>query len=507
MKTLTVHYNGTTRTVPAREGESILSALQSAGMTAPDAPCGGNGTCKKCLVHVEGLGEVLACKTPVTGDQIVTIPQQNAGAVVAREGARIAYEITPRSGLGAAVDIGTTTVVAHLYDLQTGEHLGTRSGMNCQRPFGADVISRIQYTTDHPDGLERLSAAIRGQVAGYCADLCAAAGRAVEEVKAVTIAANTVMEHIYAGLSPATIAAAPFTPLSLFGDEYDGEAVGLHEGCVIYLAPAEAGYVGGDITAGILASGAHKADRPVLFLDIGTNGEMALGSAKDGFVCCATAAGPAFEGAVISQGMAACDGAISAVEWDGGNLNLTVLGGGQAVGICGSGLVDALAVLLELGAVDETGRLLPPDEAPDGALPYLVEDEDEQVSFRLTDTVAITEGDVRQLQLAKAAIAAGIQTLLHDAGLTEDGVDKLYLAGGFGNYIRKESAAAIGLLPPSMVERIFCVGNTAGQGAAAVLLSDSAREELDALPGQCRYLELSGHKKFNDFYIECMMFE
>lgn len=507
MSNLTVIYNGTTRTIPAREGESILSALHSAGIAAPDAPCGGNGTCKKCLVHVEGLGEVLSCKTPVTVDMTVTIPRQNKGAVVAQEGAKVSFPLTPRTGLGVAVDIGTTTVVAHLYDLHTGEHLGTRSGMNCQRPFGADVISRIQHTIDQPDGLEQLSRAIRGQLAGYLSDLCAAAKRPVEEVKAVTIAANTVMEHIYAGLSPASIAVAPFTPLSLFGDERDGAGVGLPAGCAVYLAPAEAGYVGGDITAGILASGASKAQRPVLFLDIGTNGEMALGSAADGFVCCATAAGPAFEGAVISQGMAACDGAISAVEWDGANLNLTVLGGGEAVGICGSGLVDALAVMLDMGAVDETGRLLPPDEAPDEALPYLMEDEEEQVSFRLTDTVAITEGDVRQLQLAKAAIAAGIQTLLSEAGLNEDDVDTLYLAGGFGNYIRKESAAAIGLLPPSMVERIVSVGNTAGQGAAAVLLSDTARKELDELPQNCRYLELSGHKGFNDFYIECMMFE
>ena len=507
MSILTVHYNGTCRTVPATEGESILSALQRAGISAPDAPCGGNGTCKKCLVHVDGLGEVLSCQTIVTADLTVTIPEQNTGAVVAHEGTKITFEPTPRPGLGVAVDIGTTTVVAHLYDLQSGAHLGTRSGMNCQRPFGADVISRIQHTVDHPDGLEQLKQAIRGQIAGYISDLCAAANRAVEEVTAVTIAANTVMEHIYAGLSPATIAVAPFTPLSLFGDVYDGADMGLHEGCTVYLAPAEAGYVGGDITAGMLACGASKAERPVLFLDIGTNGEMALGSAKDGFVCCATAAGPAFEGAVISQGMAACDGAISAVEWDGSELKLTVLGGSQAVGICGSGLVDALAVMLDMGAVDETGRLLPPDEAEDAALPYLTEDEDENVCFQLTDTVAITAADVRQLQLAKAAIAAGIQTLLDDAGLAEDDIDTLYLAGGFGNYIRKESAAAIGLLPSDLLERIVSVGNTAGQGAAAVLLSAQARQELDALPDHCRYLELSGHKKFNDFYIECMLFE
>ena len=507
MSILTVHHNGTAATVSAVEGESILSALQKAGVAAPDAPCGGNGTCKKCLVQVEGLGEVPACRTLVCGDMTVTVPRHNTGAVVTREGAGIAFPVTPRAGLGLAVDIGTTTVVAHLYDLQTGERLATRSGMNCQRPYGADVISRIGYTMEHSDGLERLSKAIREQIAGYLTDLCAAADRRPDEVKWAVIAANTVMEHLYAGLDPASIAAAPFTPLSLFGDQRRGDEVGLAESCTVYLAPAMAGYVGGDITAGLLVCGAAKAEKPVLFLDIGTNGEMALGSAADGFLCCATAAGPAFEGAAISQGMAACDGAVSAVEWDGSGLNLTVLGGGEAAGICGSGLVDALAVMLELGAVDETGRLLPPDEAPDKALPYLEEDEEEQVSFRLTDSVAVTAADVRQLQLAKAAIAAGIQTLLAEAGLTEDDVDTLYLAGGFGNYIRKERAAAIGLLPASMVERIVSVGNAAGQGAAAALRSEQARDELDALPRICRYLELSGHKKFNEFYIECMMFE
>ena len=507
MSTLTVLYNASTHTIPAQEGQSILTALQTAGLAATDSPCGGNGTCQKCRVNAEGLGEVLACQTPVTGDMTVTIPRPNAGAVVADGGFARPFPHTPRPGLGLAVDIGTTTVVAHLYDLTSGALLGTRSGMNCQRPSGADVISRIRYTLDHSDGLDRLSVAIRGQVAGYLDDLCAAAGRSENEVTSVTIAANTVMEHIYAGLSPASIAVAPFTPASLFGAEYDGADLGLPKDCTVYLTPALAGYVGGDITAGLLASGASKAERPVLFLDIGTNGEIALGSAEEGFVCCAAAAGPAFEGGAISQGMTACDGAISAVEWDGNKLTLTVLGGGEAAGICGSGLVDALAVMLAIGAVDETGRLLPPDEAPEVALPYLTEDEDGRVSFRLTDTVAVTEADVRQLQLAKAALVAGIQTLLDETGRSEDDIAALYLAGGFGNYIRKQSAAAIGLLPPSMTERILCAGNTAGQGAAAVLLSEPARRELDALPQNCRYLELSGHKKFNDFYIECMMFE
>lgn len=505
MAVLTVIHNATEQTIHAPVGCTILAALQASGITAPEAPCGGNGTCKKCLVRVDGR-EVLACQTDVTGDCTVIIPVQTDGAVIASSGAAAEFPLSPVEGVGAAVDIGTTTVVTHLYDLKTGTLLDTRSGVNRQRTFGADVISRIQYANESESGLGRMEDAIHSQLRGFLEELCTESGHCLEELICVTIAANTVMEHIFAGLSPTSIAVAPFTPLSLFGTWEKGNKLGLPDHTKVYLAPAVAGYVGGDITAGILASGAYKSEQPVLFLDIGTNGEMVLGNVKNGFICCATAAGPAFEGAAISQGMSATHGAISAVEWVDDKLKLNVLGNGKAIGICGSGLVDALAVMLELGAVDETGRLLPPDETSKTALPYVAENS-VGVVFRLTDEVCITEGDIRQLQLAKAAIAAGIATMLDEADLSEDDVAHLYLAGGFGNYIRKESAAAIGLLPASMLERIIPVGNTAGQGAAAVLLSQNAHDILDTLAQQLRYIELSGHKKFNDSYIEHMLFE
>ena len=507
MAGIRLFWRGKVEHIPAQEGESILSALRRAGVTAPESPCGGNGTCKKCLVEVDGLGQVLACRTPVTGECTVRLPQEDGGAVVAEEGRSAQFPLTPGEGLGAAVDIGTTTVVVHLYDLATGARLGTRSGVNSQRAFGHDVITRIQYATGTPDGLAQLTGAIRAQLGEYLEQLCREAGRGLEQLRAVTVAANTVMEHLYTGLSPATIAVAPFTPLSLFGQWLPGPECGLPAGARVYLCPAVAGYVGGDITAGILSSGAYTARQPTLFLDIGTNGEMALGDGTGEFLCCATAAGPAFEGAVISQGMAAADGAISKVELENGQVRCHVLGGGPAQGICGSGLVDALAVMLRLGAVDETGRLLPPEEAPDEALPFLEEDGEGGVRFLLAPGVAVTEEDVRQLQLAKAAIAAGIATLLEQAGLEAEGLGAMYLAGGFGNYIRPESAAAIGLFPAVLLQKLLPVGNSAGAGAAAVLLSRQAMEQLDGLPRHCRYIELSGHKSFNSHYIECMMFE
>lgn len=521
MRTITYLEENQTVSVPAQPGQTILAALQAAGITSLDAPCGGNGTCGKCLVRVtgsveppsadevgklpEGAGLRLACRCIVAGDCTVSPADARSGAVVASEGQALSFPLSPKEGLGAAVDIGTTTVVLYLYDRSNGRRLALRSGQNRQRAFGADVISRVNHANTHPDGLSQMTAAIREQLSGYLAEACAEAGRPVSDVREIAVAGNTIMEHIFAGLSPSSIAVAPFTPLSLFGDEAAGADCGLTG--QVYRFPCVAGYVGGDITAGLLATGAYRSERPVLFLDIGTNGEMGIGS-RDGFLTCATAAGPAFEGAEITCGMSGTDGAVSRVWLEDGQLRYDVLGGGQPKGICGSGLVDALAVLLELGAVDETGRLLPPDEAEEAVLPWL-EETDDDVRFYLdkSRTVYLTNGDVRKLQLAKAAVAAGIQTLLTKTGLTENEISALYLAGGFGNYIDQNSAAAIGLLPPSLLGRIVPAGNSAGMGAVAWLLSEEAREALDAFLPRCSYLELSGCPEFNEAYIECMMFE
>lgn len=275
----------------------------------------------------------------------------------------------------------------------------------------------------------------------------------------------------------------------------------------VYLAPAVAGYVGGDITAGLYASGAWLAERAVLFLDIGTNGEMALGT-KDGFTTCATAAGPAFEGAEISRGMSGVAGAVDRVWLDGGAPRFSVIGGGAPAGICGSGLVDALAVLLRMGAVDGTGRLLPPDEAPAGLEEWLEEDA-RGVTFWLdrTHDIGVTEADVRKLQLAKAAIAAGIRTLLEHTQQTMQAVSVLYLAGGFGSRIDKENArchrpsasGAGGTDPLRGQQRQRRRG-----GRASV---PQARDELTAIRDKCRYLELSTEAAFTRHYVDCMLFE
>lgn len=479
-------------------GETVFQALRRAGLSGPHAVCGGKGICKKCLVEVEGVGQVLSCRTLARDEDTVILPEEQSGAVIASEGCPLNFPLTAGEGLGIAADIGTTTVAVQLYDLTDGALLGTCCGVNAQCPYGADVIARIRFTDEKESGLHLLSEIISKQLSEYVDVLCRKAGRNRDQVRKTVIAANTVISHLYAELSPSAIAAAPYTPMSLFGVWERDHRMGTDT----YIAPAVAGYVGGDITAGMVACGMDRTDRTVLYLDLGTNGEIALTDGRGGFLCCAAAAGPAFEGGCISQGMAACDGAISEVTLIDGVLNIQVLGGGSAKGICGSGLVDALAVMLELGAVDETGRLLTEHEAPERARPYLKAE-----GFRLAPEVYVTGADVRQLQLAKAAVAAGIATVLEEAGLKEENVDSLYLAGGFGNYIRKESAVGIGLLPQSMLERIVPVGNSAGQGAAAVLLSQQARDTIEGLPARCHYIELSGHKGFNQHFIEQMIFE
>ena len=514
---ITVRQGGGSFEISGSPGRSILECLRDAGFNGIHAPCGGRGTCRQCRVTAEGRlrsvdsgeivevhgGELLACRYAAAGDCTVTVPEQAAISVETRG----AGDIAPCGhGLGAAVDIGTTTVAVYLYDLESGRRLAVAGGRNAQRPFGADVISRIDFCSQ-PGGLEKLSAAIRSQIDGFIADCCRRCGRDTSEVRRVSIAGNTVMEHIFDLLSPVSIGVAPFRTLSLFGDVRPAAGVlaSAAPDAEIYLCPALAGYVGGDITAGLLASGASSSDGECLFIDIGTNGEMGLGSAA-GFVCCATAAGPAFEGAEIECGMDGSAGAVSAVRLEDGEVRFDVIGAGEAKGVCGSGLIDALCVMLRCGAVQENGRMCRPDEAPEAVAHMLRPGPDGQMRFHLTDRVFISAADVRQIQMAKSAIRAGIETLMAKRGVSYSDIDRVIIAGGFGAYMNVRSACAIGLLPPALMAKTAHAGNTAGAGAA-LALTGPARDELSKLAGRCEYLELSGSGDFMEKYIECMAFD
>ena len=486
-------------------GETLLEHVTAAGLSI-DAPCGGAGRCGKCLVRLSPDGEqVLACQTLIESDIEVYLPEETDMKIAANaeSGVQKSEHSVP---LGVAFDIGTTTVVAHLMEIETSSRIATASGVNAQRSYGADVISRIKYCA--ANGHETLTQVIRKQLASLINQVINDTGTNMQDIKYIAIAGNTIMEHLAAGYSPVSMGVIPFTPLSLFGEELPvWENLPAGDLTKVYFTPAVKAFVGGDITAGMFAAKLEETNGPVIYLDIGTNGELAL-KHGDKYYCCATAAGPAFEGAEITMGMAAIKGAINYVKWDNG-LELSVIGNGEPHGLCGSGLIDILAVLLETGAVDDTGRLLDADEIDHDISQNIGEKDGENV-FWLTkgnNGVYVAASDIRKMQLAKAAIAAGIVTLLKHSDIAVDQVKELILAGGFGSFMDINSAAGIGLFPKHFLPIAKALGNTAGEGAALALCSKSAREKLEDIRNRCEYIELSTDPVFNEQFIEQMMFD
>ena len=449
-----------------------------------------------------GWGKLVSSIQVQQGAKITPVPFE-AGETLLSALRRAGYSIPAAcggKGLGAAVDLGTTTVALRLFDRADGKLLAQAQDWNAQAPYGADVISRIQHTMEAFDGLGELSRCIRAQTETLLGQTLSAAGRKTDEVKELIIAGNTVMQHLFDGREVASIARAPFQPETLF----DACETGSLHSVPVRFAPCVAGYVGGDITAGLLAAGLAELPGEHLFLDIGTNGEMALGG-RGGFTCCAVASGPAFEGAGISCGMPGVDGAVSRVQYDRGFV-YDVIGGGVPKGLCGSGLLDLTAVLLCLGAIAPGGRLLPPEQAPAALRRHLTHDADGNGCFHLTPEVALTAADVRNLQLAKAAVTAGIRVLLQQRGLTPEQLDGVYLAGGFGSYLDPESAAAIGMLPRACAGKLHTLGNTALAGAAMLTLDGAQWQRIRSISRACSYLELSGRADFAAAFTENLSF-
>lgn len=409
-----------------------------------------------------------------------------------------------KDAYGLAIDIGTTTMVFHLVDLNTLKILCSLGRINPQAPFGGDVIARITACS-LPEKLNTLCTVLHSSIREARAELCRCSDINERDITRTTIVGNTTMEHFVAKLNPATIGVAPFLPRSLFGYEIDLAQTD-DASQQAYLAPAVTGYVGGDITAGLHVSGMLNASEIQLFIDIGTNGEMALGN-RDRIICCATAAGPAFEGAGITFGMPALAGAISSVSVESENLTLQTIGGAPPLGICGSGLIDALACLLEIGLIDETGYLLGHDKA-NQRYASLIGSEHGQTVYYLDSMhhIYLTQEDIRNIQLAKAAIRAGIDTLLAELAIGYDDIDRVPLAGGFGAHIKPASLASIGLIPSSLVQKIISLGNAAGTGAVAALMPEG-RAALENIAAKCEYIELSTNSKFSSFYIEALGFE
>lgn len=424
---------------------------------------------------------------------------------------------SPKRLLGIAFDIGTTTVVGYLMDLESGEQLAVSSMLNPQTRCGDDVVSRIDFASQNETGLQTLQREIRGALNQIIADTTGAASASAEDVLAMTVVGNTTMQHLFLGIDPAALAQSPYVPAVTAAQCLTAGELGIaiYPDAHVWCLPNIAGWVGADAVGVILATGIHERDEVGLAVDIGTNGEMALGS-RERLITCSTAAGPAFEGAHVSCGMRASDGAIDEVRINA-DVQWRVIGDRLPAGICGSGLVDVVAEMLRVGIIDSTGMMRDgADLRRDGrkSLADRIVRAGGRRGFRLVDASAgaggraimVNQRDVRELQLAKGAIRAGIEILVKELGIDRHDVKRVYLAGAFGNYIRAESALAIGLLPRFPDAEIVPVGNAAGSGAKKALLSKSARNEASRIVATVEYLELSARPDFQEEFIEAMVF-
>lgn len=404
-----------------------------------------------------------------------------------------------KSGYGIAVDIGTTTVAVFLYQLEKGEMLAVESQINAQVSFGPDVISRIKFCGDNADGLDKLHNVVINQLNAMIKDVCDSAGIALEKIAHAVITANTTMMHLLCKISPVSMGVLPFEPESYFDEFINAGSIGLNiKEASLYLPPCISSFVGADITTDMIAAG-FSADLKgyYLLMDIGTNGEVTLGN-REGIVASSTAAGPAFEGAHITCGMAGVNGAINSVYAKQGKLEYTTIGGGEAKGLCGSGLLDAIALFTGAGAINGTGKIVQKDN------PYAFEHEG-MAALRIAENVFLTQKDIREFQTAKAAVAAGVLTLMHDSGVRESDIDKLFLAGGFGNFMNIESARLVGLVPKGI--ETVSMGNGAAAGAAMLLLDNSYIQHAKAIKDMSRHVELGNSPYFMEKYVDCMYFE
>lgn len=418
---------------------------------------------------------------------------------------------------GVALDLGTTTVVGALFDLVTGEEEAVSSTLNPQVGFGDDVISRIARVRENPTGLRELQQAALTAVNSVIHDLGMHAGVDTRYIYEVVIAGNSTMQQLLCGLDPSALGEMPFVQTFDEGLTIPARELGLavNSGAEVFLFPQIGGFVGGDTVASMLAVGLEATEEPTLLVDIGTNGEIVL--AHEGrLYATSTAAGPAFEGARIVQGMRATGGAIEKVLV-GENVLLNVIGNTQPVGICGTALIDAAAELLRQGIVDKTGRLLPANEAPTDLPKWLrirLVTMDGQTNFLLAppeetgsgEAIYLWQKDVRELQLATGAIRAGINILLRRVGLEPDDLGRILLAGAFGNFIRRNNARRIGLLPQIPCARIHFIGNAAALGAKLALLSRDERERAERLRRATEHVDLSLDPEFQMELGMAMMF-
>lgn len=487
MPVLKLWQNGICKEISFEGTRTLTELLQEQGY-GMEHPCGGRGICGKCAVRAEGnlseptaaqkkAGFRLSCQITLLGDAEIWL-QDAAGDSIELGGSAPSLGRAMAGDFGAAVDIGTTTIAMKLYDLKTGALLAEDGMMNPQRSIAADVMGRIGAAMGGI--LPMLQDMAVEAVRVLLAKACGRAAVPMEQVGSLVAAGNTTMLYLLTGRDPSCLSAAPFLADCLF-DRMDTLL-----GIPVYYPPCMNAFVGADITCAVLDSGMDQKRETALLCDIGTNGELALWKEGKLYVT-STAAGPAFEGAGISCGCGSVPGAIDRVWVEKGKIRIHTIENQKAVGLCGSGLVDAVAAFLEMGKIGETGAM-------------------EEEELVLAEKVCLLPADIRAVQLAKGAIAAGIRTLLELARVKEDQIGTLYIAGGFGSHLNAASAGAIGLIPKALVPQVRILGNGALSGAARMLLDRELLRRAEELASRTVHVNLGGNSSFNRHFMDTMLF-
>ena len=465
--------------VPA--GTNLHATLREAGFPV-DAPCGGNGKCGKCTVNINGKS-VCACQTYVRKDMVVSLPQTETLQTVETDISLKAGNI----GYALGFDIGTTSVVGYLMDGRTGKTLAYDSLLNPQTAYGADVISRICAALGGQ--MDALQTATRNSMTGLAQRLCDQAGIPPEQIDVVSVVGNCCMQQLFLGILPENLAQIPYAPVLTEAKVVPAqEYLPICPNAQLLIVPDIGGFVGADTVGCVLSTEMYKNEKMTLMVDIGTNGEMVLGN-RDRMIACSTAAGPALEGANIHFGMRGTEGAIDHVWLENGELRYSVIGNTEAKGICGSGLIDAVATGLQMGLLNKRGRICNEDH-----------------TFHITDSIYLTQDDIRQVQLAKGAIHAGICLMAKQMGIRVKEIEQVLLAGAFGSYMDPVSACCIGLLPEECEGKITPVGNAAGNGAKILACDPELLQQTQTLTESIEFLELASLPEFPRTFAKSMNF-
>ena len=552
-----VYFKEQDKTALVPEGTTILEAARKAGVIV-ESPCNGMGTCGKCKVKVTDLakkkivceegrhhlkeeeiqaGYVLSCQTKVYEDiEVVTASTaaQNKSLKILSDGQSFSYEIknyitkqfdgnktlvygdgnllgeesgdTTKDMYGLSVDIGTTTVVTALINMVTGEEITSVSALNPQSLHAQDVLTRIKFASTS-EGLQTMYSGITDELNNMIKELSAKAGIRPENIYEVVYSGNTTMIHLATNVDPSSLGKFPYTPQIRGGNDIPADMLNISPFGLIYLPPIISSYVGPDITSGVLASQLEKKKGTTLFIDIGTNGEMVI--AKDGSLSAtSTAAGPAFEGMNITYGMRAGKGALELFEIDDdSNIHTHTIGDVKTTGICGSGLLDIVGELVKTGVIGSNGKFVAPEKGTysEKLKKNMVELEG-KLAFQVAEDVYLTQKDIRQVQLAKGAVRAGIEALLLSQNVRAEDVDLVEIAGSFGYHLRAKSLINIGLLPKEFEGKVDFVGNTSKSGGKAFLLNTDLRRYMEELVDKIDSVELSNRDGFDKIFLKALNF-